>query len=313
MSDILFAALGYAEHGWHVFPVHGAVKGRCTCGRGDCSSPGKHPLTRHGLKDLTTEKDLITEWWSRWPLANVGIATGGRSHLVVIDIDLGHRANTAFGSPGEEREGQEPNVWSSLGRVIHKLPRTRTALTGGGGLHLLYRARFLDPVRNRTSSLPGMPNLAGIDLRADGGYIVAPPSAHASGNRYRWLAPMAPIAGAPEWLAQEPRQTSPVAPPSTARFTSGDGSAYGHAALENALTVLRAAPIGQRNHTLNRVAFSMARLVTAGHLADAATRCLLHDVGVAMGLTERETYLTIASAFAAGLRKPPCVRKNLVR
>lgn len=303
MDDMLRAALGYADRSWHVFPVHGVVRGQCTCGRLACSSPGKHPLTRHGLKDATCDIEVIAEWWSRWPAANIGIATG-ESGIVVIDIDLGHRPNASLGWPGEEVPGQRPDVWSSLDRVLHKLPRTLTDLTGGGGLHLLYRGRFQQPLRNRTSSLPGMPDLAGIDLRADGGYIVAPPSLHSSGNRYSWLDPRQAIADAPEWLAEAPRHETPGAPPSPPRFSAGEGTAYGRAALDNALTSLRCAPVGQRNHTLNRVAFSMAQLVAGGELLESAARSAIAAAAVGMGLTQHEVSVTIASAFAAGARAP---------
>ena len=71
--------------------------------------------------------------------------------------------------------------------MVHKLPRTLTGLTEGGGLHLLYRARFQQRVRNRTSGLRGMRDPLAIHLRGDGGYVVAPPSIHVSGNRYSWL------------------------------------------------------------------------------------------------------------------------------
>ena len=83
---MLDAALAYAGLGWHVFPVHGILDGRCTCGR-TCKRAGKHPWTAHGLNDATDDKDKIKAWWREHPMANVGIATGA-SGLVVVDADV---------------------------------------------------------------------------------------------------------------------------------------------------------------------------------------------------------------------------------
>lgn len=306
MKNVLAAALGYAQRDWAVFPLHGIVRGRCTCGRRDCSSPGKHPLTRHGLKDATTDRAVIEEWWERWPSANIGVATGEASGIVAIDTDL-------------------PLALASLDRVLHKLPSTLTGLTGGGGVHLIYRARFQsrsvgpaaatsvdgeDPGQSRklrctTGRLPGIKgSLPGIDLRADGGCVVVPPSLHASGNRYEWLDPAADIVDAPAWLQEPPRHETPAAPPSPPRYSSGEGTAYGLAALDNALASLAQAPVGQRNHTLNRVAFNLARLVAGGHLLESAARAELTRVALAIGLNSWETARTIGSAFGAGLTQP---------
>jgi len=313
------AALSYAARGWSVFPLHGVVNGGCTCGRRDCNSAGKHPLVRHGLKEATIEAATIGEWWSRWPLANIGIATGKNSGVVVIDIDL-------------------PRALASLDKLVHKLPSTLTGCTGGGGLHLIYRGVRTE-LRCTTSQVPGIGDdpssvgprtcgptslgkseepkspaaslrcssgrlpgidgpLPGVDLRAEGGYIVAPPSLHRSGTRYTWLDPQVPIAMAPSWLKQPERKRVTVAPPPP-RSSAGNGSAYGLAVLRNQLDVLRNARVGERNHTLNRCAFIVARFVAGGHLNDSHARGELHRLALHIGLTEWETTRTITSAFEA--------------
>ena len=66
------AALEYARQGWHVLPLHTATDSGCSCASQDCSSPGKHPLTPHGLKDATTDEGQIQRWWTQWPNANIG-------------------------------------------------------------------------------------------------------------------------------------------------------------------------------------------------------------------------------------------------
>lgn len=281
MNVHLDAALAYARRGWRVFPLHGIVNGRCTCGRRDCSSPGKHPLVRHGVKEATSEARVIKEWWSRCRSANIGVATGRVSHIVVVDVDL-------------------PRALPSLEALVHKLPRTLTALTGGGGLHLLLVHPADRGLHNCASRLPGIAReLPGIDLRAVGGYIVTPPSVHVSGARYEWLDENAPIAPAPAWLREPQRR---VTHPIERRTCVGDGSAYGLAALRDELDRLRAAPVGTRNHTLNRAAFCLGQLVARGELAEDVVRSALLETATTVGLTARESQRTVTSGLSAGSR-----------
>ena len=81
------AALRYARWGWAVFPCHETVRSQCSCGLADCSSPAKHPRTRRGLHDASTDPARVMAWWRRWPSANVGVRTGSVSGLVVVDVD----------------------------------------------------------------------------------------------------------------------------------------------------------------------------------------------------------------------------------
>jgi len=175
------AALYYTTKlGWAVIPLHSIESGQCTCKKEDCQSKGKHPLTFNGVKDAAKDKEQIIKWWRQWPFANIGIATGLVSGFFVLDID---------GWQGEEslRELEEARG---------KLPDTVEQLTGGGGRHLLFKA---------TRETPNKVALAeGIDIRGDGGYIVAAPSEHITGLTYQWevssLPGKTPIAEAPEWL-----------------------------------------------------------------------------------------------------------------
>ena len=158
------SALGYASLGWQIMPLHSATGGRCSCGKAECNSPGKHPRTRRGLKDASTESGVIERWWSQWPTANVGIRTGAVSGIVVIDIDPRHGGDDSL---------------AALIREHGELPPTAEALTGGGGQHLIFQHPG-GTIGNRAGLL------IGIDVRGDGGYIVAPPSNHVAGGRYRW-------------------------------------------------------------------------------------------------------------------------------
>ena len=78
-SAILRAALTYVQRGWCVLAIWWIVNGRCACPNGaKCTSPGKHPLTTHGVNDATNAESQVREWWEQWPSANVAIATGQR-------------------------------------------------------------------------------------------------------------------------------------------------------------------------------------------------------------------------------------------
>ena len=124
----------------------------------------------------------IAEWFRRWPDAGVGIVTGSISHVVVLDIDPRHG--------GEE----------SLAVLEHangSLPSTSEAETGGGGRHIYFRPPAME-LRTRTGLARG------VDLRAEGGLAVAPPSIHPTGKRYVWRPGRDPNtmkpAALPQWL-----------------------------------------------------------------------------------------------------------------
>jgi len=166
-SQPLEAALRYAARGWQVLPVHAVVNGRCTCGKDDCQSPGKHPRTDRGVYDATTDPSKIRDWWRNGSPANVAIRTGLASRLLVVDID-GEAGLRAI---------------EDLQRQHGAFPPTATAITGGGGRHFLFRWPEGADIGNLTR-VHGLP----IDVRGRNGYIVAPPSCHASGQHYVWQA-----------------------------------------------------------------------------------------------------------------------------
>lgn len=175
-------ALAYAGLGWPLVPLHSPSDGPSGC---DCRKPcgknaAKHPRTMHGVSDASADLATVTRWWQMWPNANIGIATGRRSDLVVLDVD--------FRASGD----------ASLATLIDQhgpLPETACVHTGGGGLHY-YFAHPGGTVRNSASKLG-----AGLDIRGEGGYVVAPPSLHVSGATYTWalVCPSAPL---PAWMQQ---------------------------------------------------------------------------------------------------------------
>jgi predicted P-loop ATPase len=168
------AAMEYASRGWSVFPCHRPTgKFGCTCGRPDCSRKGKHPKTRRGFKDATRDSARIERWFKR--PANVAIATG--AGLLVVDID---------GKAGEES-------LSKLEDENGVLPDTVSCVTGSGGVHYYFRVDV--SIKSSAGNLGD-----GIDIRCDGGYVVAPPSLHSSGKEYTWNERITVAALAPQWL-----------------------------------------------------------------------------------------------------------------
>lgn len=181
---MLTTALRYAERGWHVFPVHSAVGGKCSCGR-VCGRPAKHPRTHNGWKDATTDRERIRRWWTDWPDANIGVACGP-SRILVIDVD--------------PRNGGDDSL-ADLEVAHGPLPKTLTACTGGGGWHYYYDVSGMD------AKLPGRVLAQGIELQASGQYVLAPPSTHMSGKTYGWDEGQADSPEfPPSWLTDDSRR-----------------------------------------------------------------------------------------------------------
>lgn len=279
-------ALAYVDRGWAVMPLFGILASRgCACRRADCTRPGKHPLLRRGVHEASTDPALVDAWWRRWPAANVGIATGAVSGLVVIDIDR----------PGGEASR------ALLEEQLGPLPPTLTATTGGGGLHLLYRHPG-GRLRNVVGGLPGfVGDLPHIDCRADGGSIVAAPSRHVSGASYSWVDWRVDPAPAPAWLRDRPRTPAVVIPPESRG--PGSTTGYGRAALARELRQLARVEHGE-NDALNRAAFALGTLVGGGELAQADVEEALTETGRALGLQPGEIARTISSGIEAGIRRP---------
>ena len=152
MENMKTEALKYAEMGFAVFPVR----------------KNKTPCTKQGCKDAEMDAKKINEWWSKWNKANIGIATGSISGgLVVIDID-----------EDEDRGIYGKDSLREWEKVNGKLPETWTVITGRGGYHFYYHST--QKFKNATGLYDG------IDIRGEGGYVIAPPSVHMNGNNYEW-------------------------------------------------------------------------------------------------------------------------------
>jgi hypothetical protein len=269
---MLEAALDYAGRGWPVFP---------------CEPGGKRPLGRlvpHGLNEATTDADIIRTWWSIVPIANIGLTTG--VHFDCLDIDgpvaLDALETWSEGRPGDDIEG--PTAMTPRGWHVYVAPTGR-----GNSVNL--------------------GEIAGIDWRGRGGYVIGPPSVKGDGTSWGWmtgtpldLGPDTPIIPAPEWvLALFDRRSQSVAPilPRHAGMTG-----YGCAALERELGRLAMAQPGGRNHQLNASSYSLGQLVGARALGAEETGQALLKVAIGLGLGEQEATATIRSGMAAGIRVP---------
>jgi hypothetical protein len=250
-------AVRYATSGLAVLPLHSIRSGRCTCGR-DCTSPGKHPLTRNGKNDATTDLTQVTTWWDRWPWANVGIRPP--AGVIVLDVDPRNGGAVAL------RE---------LCRTHAPLPQTLTARTGSGGLHLwlAYAGRARGQL------------CRGVDVKTESGYVVVPPSLHASGRRYEWLVGL-PTARAPRWVR---RLLNPLPPLQLALPRLATGGKIDHL-----VRFVVSAPDGELN---NRLYWAAAR----AHEAGLDTTPLV-DAAVAKGHPERGARATATSAARAPVR-----------
>ncbi|HEX6985320.1 MAG TPA: bifunctional DNA primase/polymerase, partial [Planctomycetaceae bacterium] len=164
-DPLLVGALAYARVGLRVVPCHAPCETGCTCRRkGRCGSAGKHPRLRSDWPaKAMADVRQIRLWWKRWPAANVGIATGRESGLVVLDFDL-----RSGGLASHDR----------LLRDFPGLDETVTVRTGGGGLHLWFAHPGVH-VGNRVGGTNA--RFRGVDVRGDGGLVIAPPSRHRAG------------------------------------------------------------------------------------------------------------------------------------
>lgn len=188
---LLDEALRYAAAGVPVFPLHWVKQdGNCSCRQGAlCQAKGKHPRIKNWNEEATTDAAKIKAWWEKAPSANIGIPMGEKSGLVALDVDTRHGGD------------------SSLALLVDEfaaLPNTITATTGGGGKHYIFKYTEELALKNVVGFRDG------LDIRTQGGMIVAAPSIHHSGNQYMWDSGKSPFemqaADMPAWLVEEIRK-----------------------------------------------------------------------------------------------------------
>lgn len=260
-EDFLKAAMDYAARGWPVIPLHPINrKGYCSCGMArDCGSPGKHPKTKNGLKDATVDIEQIKNWWPKEsPLpSNIGVVTGGKGRLVVIDID----GEEGFEALGVERVKDLKN---------ESVPCVRT----GRGFHYYFKSET--PIKTK----PGFMNK--VDIKAEGGYVVAPPSLHAVGRRYEQINIISnSLPNIPSWMLNG-RDVSGKVPAINAISTTAIGAAC--------------IPKGLRNNTLFKNACSLKRQAVPQDTA-LETLSTINTIKCDPPLPEHELKNLLASAY----------------
>jgi hypothetical protein len=278
------AALAYATAGMAVLPLHQPITqsdGRtgCSCPDAKCRSIGKHPRTAHGLHDATADLARVAAWWRRWPQANIGLVTGVRFDVLDVDGPAGLQA-----------------LQRLAGGLRLSGPLVRT---GGGGWH-----HYLAPLG--CGNAQPIRGLERVDWRGRGGYVVAPPSPHASGAHYRWLRPL--TGGLPQVPAalRELLVAAPVRPYAPPCRPILPGS-YAHRVLVDECAELAATAPGGRNGRLWRAARNLYNFVAGGMLTDEEVEAALLAAADACGLLAEEphqTRRTIQSGRSVGLAHP---------
>jgi replicative DNA helicase len=176
----LDAALGYARRGWRVIPI----------------PPGrKHPGIAAWQREGTTDEQRIRHWWTSAPEHGVGIVTGAESGIWVLDVDVsGDKA-------GDDTLAELTDGYGAL-------PDTYEVVTGSGGRHIYFAWPEGQEIRNDAGRRLG----PGLDVRGEGGQVLAPPTIHPNGQPYAVEA-SAPdhVAPAPGWLLAKLADPEPSA------------------------------------------------------------------------------------------------------
>lgn len=218
---------------------------------------------------------------------NAGIVTGAVSGIVVLDCD----------TPEAVARAKELGI-----------PAATISVRTAKGCHFYFRhPDFIVP--NKASLLPGM------DIRGDGGFVVAPGSVHPSGSIYEWADHPAwnespPL---PAWLHDLLKGRPEVQMRAPMPAGASEHTPYGQRALDRELTILRNAPEGRRNHQLNRSAYAMAQLAAGGEIDAGEARAALRDAALTIGLDSIEIEPTMASGWQAGWQEPRGPKRENMR
>lgn len=296
-------ALSYVAAGLPVFPCRSAdeVTDNFDPETGEIVVyKAKTPLISNGFKGASKNVRNTGILWDRNPTAMVGIPTGEQIGAWVLDVDV-HK----------DDDGNVINGFETLAGLEEKygpLPETARARTAGGGEHRYFN--HVPGVRNRGKL--GV----GLDVRGSGGFVIAPGSVTAEGNKYVWLdydsEGLPPLADAPEWLLNL------VLPPIVAQTTSsaytyqsGENELYVERAVEKELDLLASAMQGERGKQVNTSAFSLGTLVGAGVLTRGEAEAGLFDAAYANGVVakdgEKEIRAKIRRGLDAGIKQPRAI------
>ena len=243
----------------------------------------KQPANGNSFKGATISKEVIHNFWKDIAF-NIGLATGEVNNLVVVDVD-------------------DEQIWAKFVATQGELPQGPKVITGKGH-HLYFAYPKGRQIRNRQA--PGN----GFDIRANGGYVVAPPSIHHSGKVYRFTKSpeLSELPELPEWLLEliaEPEKSANT----TLNFTapipaSSDSTPWAIAGLDGECQTIASTTEGSRNGNLNKGSFRVAQLVAGGELASHVAIGALRQAGLQCGLPASEVEKTLKSGYQEGLQFP---------
>lgn len=332
LSRLGRAALAYAALGWPVFTLQPRSKKPlmlCDAGEGDdvclarlpakdkktgeytCKKCGTIHTGKKGLYEATTDPAIITRWWMAEPKANIGIRCG--HGLLFLDVDVPE--------PGEGKTADGEATLALFEAENEELPATPRQQTGekkqeDGSFRRgrQYAFRVEGEIRNSASGIG-----PGLDIRGDGGYVVAPPSIHPSGVAYAWddgfKPSQVPLADAPQWLLDKIRESKELKEVKTTRTEPAPaapvediGNKWVRRAVDGEYENVAKAGPGTRNTTLNRAAFKLGQLIGGNVLDETTARNALTAAAEANGYAGEEgaahVEAVIASGFEAGMKIP---------
>jgi hypothetical protein len=295
MTTHLNEALRLAELGWAVFALGptGRPYPNCKPCRETCPTAREMAacpcLLCHGCYAGTTAPEAVTAMWEALPHSLIGIATGAVSGLVVLDFDT-HTANR--------------NGLASIPTLRDRglITRTVTAKTGGGGLHMYFtHPGEPTPNDNRGKLAPG------VDVKGDGGFVIAPPSAKRNGLAYSWFPDLSPWEMKPDDLAPEvlsiisKEQRQPQRPGVGVSHNNYDPETVIEKFSE-ALDILRLTGVGSRNENLYRAACRGGEAIASGTLKFGDVQVSLEEAAREAGMTGRDGIrATIRSGLNRGM------------
>jgi putative DNA primase/helicase len=242
---------------------------------------------------MTRDPAEIRNDFNRWRNAGIGIPTGAVNRIVVLDVDTeaGHGVDGAAAL-------QELEIKHG------SLTLTLTSISPSGSIHHYFRHPGVR-IPNSESAIG-----RGLDIRGDGGMVLAPPTIRPGVGIYRWLD-RRPIAPMPAWLIELTKEQPPPRPIKILPPAGNFGRGYGAAALRYEIETLTNAPNGQRNAQLNRSSFVLHQLVAGGVLDGAEVKRRLIEAATANGSMDdrqngglRAILATIDSGARAGLLHP---------
>jgi putative DNA primase/helicase len=266
------------KKGWKVFPLR---------------EREKMPATANGFKDATSDLEEIARLWGEREY-NVGLATGEGSGVWVFDVD--GDAPKGGGLTG-------PEALALLEERHGALPPTLMVKTGNGA-HYYYRMPVGRDLRNRARiTIDGQ--RTGLDVRADGGYVVLPPSVHPNGQAYAFVKGCNEVSDAPDWLldALYPRKTEPAPKPNTTPSATDEDIATGAEVLQIAAQRILTCT-GSRHDAIYRESAVIGELVAGGCIDRGAATAALVAAGIEAGKPEVEVRRTVRDGLDRGAQHP---------